>query len=120
MEYRKVEMTFGQVMNSVNGLNQLGQARFGPALAYKLGVIMRKVDDQISAINVGLTALREKYGVKVGAEIDSLPDGFMKDRDEYLSETVEINVPTISLEEFGEEKISPVAMAGIYYFIKDS
>jgi hypothetical protein len=125
-----ISITLEQLVNSTEGLRELGQKTLKARPAYSVAKILKAAEAEMTSFNDTRMNLIKKYGEKkedgelntdengnVRIAPESLAD-FNKELQELLDTQVEINANKIRIEDIGDVEFTPAEMAQLDDFIE--
>lgn len=124
-----IELTTTQLMDSVEAIQKMLDMELKAKTSYQIIRIAREIESEYNLFQKTRQQLIEKYAQKDDngrAEVKNdqyqvLPenrDMFLKEYEELMQSTIDVNVEPIALEDFGEAHLTPKMMIGLEPFIK--
>lgn len=119
---KSITLTLKDVLNSVPALQEIANQPIPAKISFRLGVLIRKVNERCEVYQETRKALCEKYGEENQDEgkYDIRPeeqDTFNKELDDLLAEEVTFNVSPIKLRVIESVPLSPGAMASLHWLV---
>jgi hypothetical protein len=122
-----VELTLGEIKNLEHSFTKLVEQDLPVRLAYRLGKILKQINNELEHIENLRIALVKKYGTNdektntINVSIDKL-EAFLQEWTELLNEKVNLDFEKIKLSELEELeiKITPIDFIKLEYFIDEN
>jgi hypothetical protein len=114
-------MKLATLINSLEALKELGQARMKASIAFRVKKLITTVALHETAFNEARAELFKKVGEDSGnGQIHILPEHSTEFTEEFnalLAEEVEVNVPSISIDDLGDVQIEPSRLITLDWLI---
>lgn len=108
-------LTLLQIKNSETVLNKLLTSPLPVKVSYRLSKIIKKLNDELTQFENSRQKLFEKYGTNDGQGAITVGEQnqavFLKELNELLSETVELDDIKIHLDDIADIKFSAIEIA---------
>ena len=116
----------GQIVNAQEGLEILVNLKFKAKKLFEVSKFVELATKEIESFNKVREEKIKQYGEKIevdGKELFSVSednkDTFLSEITDLLETEIEIDVPEIRLEDFGDVEMSPKQYLSLKWFIKE-
>ncbi len=122
-----IKLTLKQIVPMIESLNSVSSLPLPAKEAYRFALATKSIQEKIQAYEQTRQSLITRYGEKTkddkGEDVirvknENMND-FVKEIDSLLSETIEINMPPISIDLLGDAKLTTVQMNLLSPFFYD-
>ena len=112
------------VVNSANSINILINSKMKAKLAFKFRKILQVVDENIELFNKSRQDLLDKFELKPDDKgITNIPDSIKgevdKEFSELLEQEVDIDIPSIKIDDIENIELTPADLSRIYWIFDD-
>ena len=112
------------LINSLSAIKELADLPFKAVVSFRLKKFLLSVSEHEKAYTDARAVLFERYGTPdVGGNTISIKkehlDVFQHDMAELLDEEIELNIPEITISDFGDITIEPSKLLQLEWLIKE-
>lgn len=121
----KVRIDLADVVGSVEALNILMTRELPTVAAWRLGKVSRKLNRELADYNEARNKLVLKYAIEAhdvnepARVADEHLEDFQNEVRTLLAQEIEIEIPTLTIEELGSGPFKPVELAPLWFAIQE-
>jgi DNA-binding MltR family transcriptional regulator len=105
-----MKITLAEIKSLETSLSKIFDKDINIKLAYRLGILLKKISEEMQSLEKNRVKLVTKYGVKNGEGQVSVPDektpDFYKEFNELMQISIDIDFEPIPLSAFGDISLS--------------